>query len=454
MSKVKFCEYCGKKLENGVTCDCPEAVQKENNWMDFLKSKFNSKLLIIPVAFIVVLALLLVLLPSKTEKVNLAQYVEETPDIKGLNGHASIGITDLFDGSSFEYGLLEMIEDKHMKDIDKMSEKEFERAFEKNSKRIEACEKAVEDIVITTWKNGDEVTELVELTNGDKIKIKVESAVPKNKFLKMKFKPVTWEFTVENLAEGQAIDVFEKSNLEVSFVGVNGNAGASTKYEANTLPDLSFFISLAENRNDLKNGDKVEVILDYDTEEWAAKGYYPLETSKTFIVEGLGTYLSSPDEISTVQLDEMKSTVEREIYNAAEDWRDGISIENISYVGNYYMTKKENDSTQRTQNFLYLVFKVDVFENFAPKGGEDNRFSFYYYGEYGSLILDQNGNIDYNKMSFNVPWKSFMRSVKMGNSILWGSVLVDYTGFETLDSLKAYCVESNSDKYTYTTDIK
>ena len=84
MSKVRFCEFCGKELENGFVCDCPESVQKnaKKSWIDFLEIKFNSKLLIIPAVLIVVLVVG-VLLSPKTEKVDLAQYIEETPNVKG-----------------------------------------------------------------------------------------------------------------------------------------------------------------------------------------------------------------------------------------------------------------------------------------------------------------------------------------------------------------------------------
>lgn len=443
-----YCKHCGKELQNNEACTCQESKN------DLKKKNGNKKLIIIGVAVLVILIAVIGLSSSKTETIDLAAYINTQPEISGLNGKALIEMSELFDESALETYLLEGIGTKDSSDIENMSDEEFEALLGEFGEGASECEQAAKDIEITVWKDGTKVQELTELSNGTKIKVEVSSLNPTNKNLDKKFKTGTVEFTVKGLLDGQEINVFDEVGMDVSFVGTDGNGQVILNWDKDAFSELSIEFHV-ENATDCRNGDEIKVVLDYDNEEWEENGYMPSEEYRTYTVEGLAALLTAIEDISDKQLEEMKATVEATLTNKAEnEWRDGISIEGMTYLGSYLLNKKEGGSALGSPNILYLVYQVDVFENFAPDGGEDSHFSYYYCASYENLMLDQNGNLDLETAYFSECWDGFIRDVCMGDSFLLYSVMVDYDGYETLEELVDTCIGNYADQYSYTTTVE
>lgn len=450
-----YCEKCGKPLKEDGTCTCSESmkeVQKNTEKKGNNKSP-NKMILMGAIALVIVIAVAL-LATSGTNKIALKDYINCEPEIIGLNGSASIDISSLFDRSALEATLFESMETvQNFYELEEMSDDELTSLMASASENAMAYEQIMDDIVITVWVDDTEVEVLENLSNGNVIKIEAKSLNPTNKQLGVQLKTGTAKFEIQGLTDGQAIDVFEEASLKVVFTGINGSGRTKLEWDYEFMPELEFDFMVEEGFN-LTNGDEINILLNYDESLWVSYGYFPVEEWKTYTVEGLSELLTSIESIPEEQLLVMNDTVEAHLNELQEsDWREGTSIKGITYVGSYLLTKNPDNHDMGPENMLELVYKVDAFENYAPEGGEDSLFSFYFCNIYEDVVLDEEGNLDLDESESYYPFASFNRRVCMGNSILWGNVLVNYDGYESFDELFEDRVNAYSDEYTYVTDI-
>ena len=437
-----------ENYENEVTKQTEQSVKK---MLDEKQMK-----VILPVAAVLFIAVILgIFLLSGAKNVELKNYLNASPEITGLSGRASMDMDELFDESEFSAVLLDGVADASQDELENMTMDELNALFEKKSEIYEEYDKARKSIQLKVWKNGETVSELTNLANGDVIKIEAGSNSPDNKFFDKKFKTGSIQFKINGLTEGKSVDVFDKADFEISFAGVNGSGKVVVNWNASGMDDLTVRFAVKENTNAYSNGDKVEIVVEYDVEEWTSKGYYPREEYRIVTVEGLTTYLTSMEDITDEQLDQMKISVENEIKrDAKEKWYKEISIENISYVGSCLLNKREGIFFYGPENLLYMVFKVDVYENYGPNGGEDTHFSYYTYGLYEGLLIDEKNNIELENIPISLCWEEFDRVIKMNASSVFGYSTVYYNGYETLEELFRDNVIAYEDKYSYESTIK
>ena len=453
-----YCEYCGKELKKDGTCDCPESnkhIEKNNENMN-MKCKLPRKLILIISGVVLGLILLIALLASNSsEKIALEDYINSEPTFSGFDGKASASMASLFDESALETYLLEGISGSSSfseDDFDSMSDEDLMSAIGGASEELMACEQALDDIVITVWVDGTEVSELENISNGNMIKIEAKSNNPANKVLRKDFKTGVVEFEVSGLPEGQAVDVFGGTGLKVEFGGVNGNGTVHFEWDTNFMPELEITFKLQDNH--FSNGEEAVVEVNYNSEEWLELGYYPLEESRTYVVEGLSSYMDSIDDISAEQFEDMKNSIVNSLKDYSERrWFEDISIENMSYIGYYILCATPEKMGSFNTNSLHLIYKVDVFENFGPSGGDDNRFSYYYCGTFEDILIDKNGEFDSRLLSQSTCNGAIDRYIAMGTGIGESSVGVRYDGYETLEEVFENCMKANEEGFTFETDI-
>lgn len=134
------------------------------------------------------------------------------------------------------------------------------------------------------------------LSSNEKVTITIdcpEYALYKSK---IKLKHTEFEYTVPELKEGEAIDIFE--GLEVAISGIDGSGVA----EITATPDFDFNYYLNKT-NDLRNGDTIRVDADFDPKELAMKGYGVKTNHKYFEVDSLNYYLTSFYDINNDNID-------------------------------------------------------------------------------------------------------------------------------------------------------
>lgn len=173
---------------------------------------------------------------------------------------------------------------------DKKDMKKAWTKFDSNSAMKKAQEKLIDNV---EFKIDDE--ELVGLSNGDVIHVKVKYSESKLKKKNIKLENTEFTITVQGLVEPEVLDPL--SNIKVTFSGNDGRGTADIDKSGMSDVEKEIFSVYFDTYfyNDLSNGDKVTVRA--DTYYWLDDGYFMYDgayytysegtLTKDFTVEGL-----------------------------------------------------------------------------------------------------------------------------------------------------------------------
>lgn len=286
------------------------------------------------------------------------------------------------------------------------------------------------------------------LTNGDSIVYHwdCDDEDAKNNFgVRLSHKDIT--FTVEGLTEPEEVDPF--ADIEVEFTGTAPNARVDVQKDSNKeyLYDLYFEVSTQDGLN---NGDTVTVsVSDADSEDFKSlllerRGIVLTQTSKTYTVEGLDSYVTSLSAISDDSLEQIKTQCNDILTaNVAKNWSDECTLSQATYVGNYLLTAK-NTNRYGNQNILYLVYQLDA-TIVIPDKGVNETISFYYPIGYRDVVVDADGAVTNDLSNYTSPYGGFNKS--------YGFNWIYFKGFESLDDVFKNCVTANVDQYNYESTV-
>ena len=101
------------------------------------------------------------------------------------------------------------------------------------------------------------------------------------------------------------------------------------------------------------------------------------------------------------------------------------------------MTPKNDDMYYTQQNYLYVLYKIDITSKSGGAG------TYYYYLGFENLIKNRtDGEITFREDYYNTP----SSSVRAGEVYL--------SGYDSLDTFRQSAIEYNSDSYNYETNVK
>ena len=324
---MKYCEFCGKPIENSSSCFCEEAIAETAKKQKTLKKALvvGSIIGILAIALIITIAVV-----STANKIDPVDYAEITFDGYNTNGTAKIN----FNVDELIYDVI----GEEPEETEKMAV--WWAKYEEYSEDITYKYYPVEKL-----SNGDEVT--VEFIIPDSLSGKIKNGIHK--------------YTVENLPELTYVDVFD--NLKVNFEGVSGEAEAKIEV-TNDEGYMEYFSFKIEPRYNLKNGDKITITID-NAEAVADKHYIASkELKKEFIVENRPAYVTSIEQLPIEIINEIaKQFIEEETSNHSDDWL--FSYGEVKYYGSFLLTKKDGAlfaDTNRLEIFIYYdQYKDDEF---------------------------------------------------------------------------------------------
>lgn len=219
------------------------------------------------------------------------------------------------------------------------------------------------------------------LSNGDEVTVKIEYDNESVEDFKIRFSGDDVTFVVEGLEELQAIDPYE--GLEVSFDGISPDGYIDYYYNG-----ISSYVSednfIVDKSTDLKNGDIVTISVEPYNERLAAQnGYQLIETSKTFMVEGLDEYLQTasaiPKEFLEYAKEEAQDTINAYV---AREYNDECPLTSIEYAGYIFNVAKEGEDASKF-NELYIIYRGIVSHN----ENEFHETMVYYPVLYSNLLL-------------------------------------------------------------------
>lgn len=267
------------------------------------------------------------------------------------------------------------------------------------------------------------------------------------------------DYTVKGLAEAEVFDPFE--GIQVRFKGISPDGTARIEGEPARKEAENFRYSL-DHQEGLKNGDQVTAAISAygdDPVTYCISNYgkIPSPVEKTYTVEGLSSYVTELEQISTDCLDEMKSQAE-DVYQSyvAKNWGEGESLEGFHYLGSYLLTLKGNTNSWGTKNNeVYLVYKADVRDQYTSSAGDSYNSvnSVYWYITYYDVLVDPDGMNTADITSYRTPNDRF--TIDSGiSSGWWSNKQWYYYGYETLDSLFKAVVTANAEYYNYEDNIE
>lgn len=381
---MRYCEFCGNRLEDGKVCDCKEAQLKYAVDAPAVRQKKPGGLLHVIIGTVIVAAAILLVL--------------------NLTGRMSIDV-DLRDVVQVSF-----------RGVDSKGILEYKVGWSEVNGSVlkgEAEKQTFESQVRFTpdWNDG--------LSNGDTVTIRVECPEEVLKECGVRLMQDKLEFKVEGLKELDLLDFF--ADVEVSFEGVEtgGVAMVSNSSTDRFLQNVTYDISQGSG---LSNGDVVTLTAIYDEAAAEAAGIAPEEETQTYTVEGLSTYVRNPSQLTEAFLEDVDREC-RDILTArilSDPYRnyawmiyepDKTSWD-ISYIGSTCKSFFGNSTTNGfgidalTQEALYVACRKDITEadpenNFvaaiyrmdAHDGYQPGTHTLYYLVRFSSVLVDAGGAV-------------------------------------------------------------
>ena len=391
-----FCEHCGVKIEPeqpgaapsapvqnpvqpSAQAPVPSGPVQPSPLTEFVKK--NKKILGIGAGVLVLLIAVVVFIATRPQKVKLGDYVSVE-----FSGYDTMGnATYTFDTEAFckEYaGKIEYQTPALGENMDDQS----------------ICQMLLQECVSGSLNKNQ------ELTNGDEVvyEWKCDDKAALEKYdVKLSYEDI--KFTVEGLEEIREVDPFENVKLEYTGTAPNG---------------------------------RVNVVCEIFLQNYGVKF---TATEKEYTVDGLGSYLTKLEQVDSATLEEMKSRGADAIKaEAAQDWDEAISLDSATYVGNYLLVAKDQETNSR-KNMLYLVYQVQSTASF-PEEGYQGSVTFYYTVRFDNLIATPDGKVQVELGDY-VTQNDRFRTEFNGHSYY-------FPGYENLDAAYRQCVTVNVDRYT------
>lgn len=242
-----------------------------------------------------------------------------------------------------------------------------------------------------------------DLKNGDTIKVKVDISSSWLEENKLKLKDKSIKITVSGLPEAEEIDVFE--DLKFTFEGVSPNVSVEVENKSSDKFINTVTYSLSDSYG-LANGDEITITAYYDEATASQMGVIVTEDTMKYTIKDQPCYITEKSEVS----DEVISEISKEMQDNFEDeieWaKSSVYYQNNSsyapttsystdlvagtpeLVNFYLLTKKRNDYSYYSYNYLYGIFKVTYT---SQETGAT--FDWYFLSGTSDIAIDKDGKL-------------------------------------------------------------
>jgi hypothetical protein len=397
--------------------------------------KAPSKNVMIAVAAVVVVAIIAIIaIKSIKPKINLNDYVTVEFDGYDTRGTAEVS----FDKEAFTAAYAKKIKFNGVLS-------ESDRYDLKNGGSY--C-----DLLLEYCVDGD-LDEDSRLSNGDTVTLVWDCDDEKalsEYGVKLSHDDTTFE--VSGLKSVKEVDPFEDLTIEYAGIAPNGYVNKITNNSTNEYIKDAYYYSNAGSN--LSNGDEITVSVSLSwSEDYYLENYGVVFTSmeKTYTVDGIGSYVSSLDDIPNDVINSMKSQAEDTLTAyAANHWDSRESLDDMEYLGAYLLTLKSNDYSG-DKNQVVLVFKVTGSDNITDYDIY-NQYTYYYTTAFSNIIMYPDGTVSVDLSRYSTPSDSFSRRVEYGERS-WDYYTFYYNGYETFETMFNKAVTSKVEKYNYVSSV-
>lgn len=167
------------------------------------------------------------------------------------------------------------------------------------------------------------------------------------------------------------------------------------------------------------------------------------------MVEGLGSYVRSVDELPEEAIELMKKQAQDDLYAyVARDWEDEFNLEKSEYIGKYFLTQKSTDSWGEI-NKVVLVYRNTVKVEIEETDITDE-FVYYSYAKFRDIIKMPDGTASVDLTDCETRSDHFTKEYDAGG---WFPRSYYIYGYEDLNTLFNKIVTSQIDEYNYESDV-
>lgn len=256
---------------------------------------------------------------------------------------------------------------------------------------------------------------------------------------KLKFEDI--KYTVDGLKEVDSFNPFDYLTVEFSGTSPQALAEYKVDYSLSAMQYIGFSLSKSAG---LELGEEIiataYISNGMSTDEFAEKyNMIPGVLEKTYTVENIAYYLSDVSQIPQEKIDaSIKSYYDYYTGYVNDNWMRPETLQSIDYIGYYFL--KPKDSNYYTNNYFYMIFKVNAIH---PVSGEP--VEFYTYGYYGDVLNDGEEVIMKDGIAPKTGW--FVDEYFYVDDIR-------YIGYKTLDELYENQIVSKIGSYEYVENIQ
>lgn len=429
---AKFCKQCGSPLgdrmeekavpTNPVNTD----VKNAKGFIEKIK-EIPKKVFLGAGAAIVVLIAVIIIASNSGKTIDLNKYL--TVEAAGYNGYGKASTKIDWNAIEDKYGSKLSFTDQ--------AKEEFGEFLT----YIAPIDFMQEYVNISLDKSSN-------LSNGSTITYTWEVQDELMDYLTCKVKYENDSYNVSGLTDVGTFDAFADLNIE--FSGISSNGNASIHYTGSDLTEDDFYCN---ETSGLSNGDTITVSIEDKMEYYAENlGKVPETLEKEYKVDGLEKYLTSIAELDDAALTSMQQQAS-DVFNAhvAQSWGEGEKLENLTYIGNYLLTSK-NQSSWNSKNVFYLIYKAQVRNEYSNEEKSYNKVNdIYWYIEYENLIVSGDGKVTVEVTDYNTPDNEF--TIDSGISSGWRTQTWYYHGYQTLEDLYKTVVTSRLDSYNHEDNV-
>lgn len=440
-----FCTNCGRKIEKGsrfcTECGTPtqdeiiqnpgaEKTDLSDGVVNNRKNSISKKAIIaVVVAGVAILAIFFGMSRSAST-INLNDYL--IIQAEGYNGYGQVEASIDWAGIEEKYG-------------DKLSFGSAAKAEYGGMLNLAGVTELMQDYISVSLDDT-----AYNASNGDQIAYtwNVDDELTSYVNCKVKYEDGTYE--VQGLSEIGTFDAFQ--DVEVTFSGTAPNGVASLEY---TGDELDYYAFSCDRTDGLSNGDVVTVTINESSIDKLASslGEVPEVMQKEYTVSGLGSYITSASEISEGDMALLQQQAE-DVFHAyvAQSWSDDVTLESLSYIGNYLLMPKADE--RYTHNQLYIVYKAQSHNQYSNSNGEsyDAMIDVYWYAEFDDIEVDAQGKMVNDLTRYDTPHNTFQVDTMLRQEWL-GTKKWTYYGYQTIDDIYKDVITSNLGEYNYEDNV-
>lgn len=428
-----FCDECGAKMEMTPPQPASQIPPQASPVQPAVKKPSNKVIALCAVAAVIVVAVIM-LMKNVKPTIELNDYLQVTFDGYNTRGVAEVS----FDMDSFKAAYESKIEYEgirndnvlsFLKNGGSYSEYLYDECISGSLNQDDML--STGDTVTYTWDCNDALAEL-------------------NYNVKLSYEDI--EITVEDLKPVTEVDPFE--DIEIQYYGIAPYASVESIKNNSSKEYLKDLYYYCDSTGYLDNGDEITVKVDGYSEETFLNNYGVVFTKleSTCDVEGLGSYVSSLDDLSSDVMEVMQQQAIDVMHAfSANQWAQENVLGDMEYLGSYLLLPKVK-SEYGEQNQLILVYQITVKE-VLPEYGIDQEFNYYYTTTFYDLIALPDGEVSVDLTSYSTTSDQFTRK------LIYGEDYFDYKnyyykGYETLETLVNKEVTAKIDRFSYESNVK